>query len=64
MDSKNDKKMRILAATERIFAGEGYCFSLRSVTKLAQVNVAAVNYYFGSKLDLTKEWITNIIRAY
>lgn len=41
---------RILTAAERIYAASGFHgMSLRDVTLLAGVNLAAVNYHFGSK---------------
>ncbi len=41
---------RILKAAERIYAASGFHgMSLRDVTVLAGVNIAAVNYHFGSK---------------
>lgn len=45
-----DTKQRILDAAERLFAREGYNnTSLRAITGEADVNLAAVNYHFGSK---------------
>lgn len=44
---------RILRAAERIYAASGFHgMSLRDVTLLAGVNLAAVNYHFGSKEKL------------
>jgi AcrR family transcriptional regulator len=49
-------KERILAAAERMFADAGFDgVSLREVTSVAGVNVAAVHYYFGSKEALIEE---------
>lgn len=43
-------KQRILSAAEHHFARDGYhATSLRSITATAKVNLAAVNYHFGSK---------------
>ncbi len=40
----------ILDAAERLFAQKGYeASSIRQITKLADVNVAAVHYHFGDK---------------
>jgi AcrR family transcriptional regulator len=48
-----DPKDRILEAASRLFAEQGLeAVSLRSVTAEAGVNIAAVNYYFGSKAAL------------
>jgi AcrR family transcriptional regulator len=45
-----DTKQKILDAAESLFANEGYhCTSLRAITGKAGVNLAAVNYHFGSK---------------
>lgn len=49
-------KDRILNAAESLFATHGFmATSLREVTSLAQVNIAAVNYHFGSKENLINE---------
>lgn len=49
-------KDRILSAAEELFAQHGFAgTSLRQVTSLAAVNIAAVNYHFGSKEHLIKE---------
>jgi AcrR family transcriptional regulator len=48
--SRPDTKQRILSAAEHHFAKDGYhATSLRSITTVANVNLAAVNYHFGSK---------------
>ena len=49
-------KDRILGAAEELFALHGFAAtSLRQVTGLAAVNIAAVNYHFGSKENLVNE---------
>jgi AcrR family transcriptional regulator len=49
-------KDRILAAAEELFAQHGFAgTSLRQVTSRADVNIAAVNYHFGSKENLVNE---------
>ena len=49
-------KQRILGAAEELFARHGFAgASLRQVTSAAQVNLAAVNYHFGSKENLVNE---------
>ena len=49
-------RLRIVRAAEKLFAERGYrAMTLRDVTREARVNLAAVNYHFGSK--------TNLIRA-
>jgi AcrR family transcriptional regulator len=53
LDSTKD---RILAAAEELFAHTGVArTSLRAITALARVNLAAVNYHFGSKDGLVEE---------
>ncbi len=47
---------RILDTAEQLFAREGVmAVTLRSIASAADVNVAAVNYYFGSKEKLFEE---------
>jgi len=42
-------------AAEKIFADKGFrAMTLRDVTRQAKVNLAAVNYHFGSKTDLMR----------
>ena len=49
-------KERILGAAETLFAQHGFAgTSLRQVTSRADVNLAAVNYHFGSKENLINE---------
>ncbi len=49
-------KERILGAAEQLFAQHGFAgASLRQVTAAANVNLAAVNYHFGSKENLVNE---------
>ena len=49
-------KDRILGAAEELFAQYGFAgTSLRQVTSHADVNIAAVNYHFGSKENLVNE---------
>ncbi|AWV07322.1 TetR/AcrR family transcriptional regulator [Marilutibacter maris] len=49
-------KDRILGAAEELFAQFGFTgTSLRQVTSRAAVNIAAVNYHFGSKENLVNE---------
>lgn len=48
-----DTVQRILDAAESLFADKGFAeTSLRQITGKAQVNLAAVNYHFGSKKSL------------
>lgn len=56
----NDKQVDILLAAERLFAVKGFDgTSVRDIANEANVNVAMINYYFGSKdklLDTFFEW--------
>jgi len=46
-------KQRLLDAAESLFAQQGFPgTSLRAITQLAQANLAAVSYHFGSKENL------------
>ncbi|WP_428623035.1 TetR/AcrR family transcriptional regulator [Sedimenticola sp.] len=48
-----DTKNKILDVAEEIFAEKGYsATSMRTITSRANVNLAAVNYHFGSKAQL------------
>ncbi|AOW78415.1 MAG: AcrR family transcriptional regulator [Colwellia sp.] len=48
-------KNKILDAAEKLFATQGFNgTSLREITSQAEVNLAAVNYHFGSKKELIK----------
>lgn len=53
-------RKRIISAAEKIFADKGFrAMTLRDVTKEAKVNLAAVNYHFGSKTKLMHAVIYN-----
>jgi len=55
-DPRFSTKQRILGAAEDLFARRGFAgASLRQVTAAAKVNLAAVNYHFGSKDRLIEE---------
>jgi AcrR family transcriptional regulator len=52
-------KTRILDAAEALFMEHGFeATSLRSITATAEVNLAAVNYHFGSKEELFQAVLT------
>lgn len=55
MTEHNETATRILDAAETLFAEQGFTeTSLRSITARARVNLAAVNYHFGSKEELVQ----------
>ena len=54
-----ETKARILDAAETLFMEHGYeATSLRSLTTAADVNLAAVNYHFGTKEELFQAVLT------
>ncbi|MFT4902218.1 MAG: AcrR family transcriptional regulator [Lentimonas sp.] len=51
-------RSRIIRAAEKLFSEKGFqAMTMREVTELAQVNLAAINYHFGSKSALIHEVI-------
>ncbi len=53
---------QIVRAAEKLFAEKGFrAMTLRDVTREAKVNLAAVNYHFGSKCNLMYEVIRSHI---
>ncbi|MBU2918709.1 TetR/AcrR family transcriptional regulator [Psychrosphaera sp. F3M07] len=53
MTNKRSTKDKILDAAEQLFALTGFAeTSMRQITSKANVNLASVNYHFGSKKDL------------
>ena len=56
VQSNLSTRERILLVAETLFASHGFTgASLRQVTAAAKVNLAAVNYHFGSKENLIEE---------
>ncbi|MBL8394100.1 MAG: TetR/AcrR family transcriptional regulator [Candidatus Accumulibacter sp.] len=54
--TNSDTRERILDIAERLFMENGYeATSMRMITGAAEVNLAAVNYHFGSKEALLRE---------
>ncbi|MFK4985547.1 TetR family transcriptional regulator, partial [Klebsiella pneumoniae] len=52
----SDKKEQILAVAERLFSEQDFdAVSVRDIAKEANVNVAMISYYFGSKEKLLEE---------
>ena len=53
MNEFNEKQVEILQAAEKLFAEEGFDgTSIRNIAKEANVNIAMISYYFGSKEKL------------
>ncbi|MCW4468853.1 TetR family transcriptional regulator [Flavobacterium sp. MFBS3-15] len=58
MTDFNDKQLDILQAAEKLFAEEGFDgASIRNIAKEANVNIAMISYYFGSKEKLLEALI-------
>ena len=55
----NDKRDDILDVAEKLFAEQGFeAVSVREISKAADINIAMVSYYFGSKEKLYEEVIS------
>lgn len=53
MSNNTEARQKILSSAELLFAAEGYeATSMRQLAKAAEVNIAMVSYYFGSKEEL------------
>src|SRR5438876_7809850 len=53
MKQRRDTRSRILDVAEELFGELGLGrVSIRNITRKAKVNLAAINYHFGSKEDL------------
>lgn len=49
----NEKQIEILQVAEQLFADEGFDgTSVREIAKIANINIAMISYYFGSKEKL------------
>ncbi len=65
MASRSDTKTRILDAAEKLFAERGFSeTSLRLITSKAEVNLASVNYHFGSKKELIRAVLARYLDAF
>ncbi|MDF9826594.1 AcrR family transcriptional regulator [Ereboglobus sp. PH5-5] len=63
-EAERDTKSRILDVAERMIAGRGVQqVSIREITQEAGVNLAAINYHFGSKERLIAEVLAHRITA-
>ncbi len=59
MSELNEKQILILQTAEKLFAEKGFDgTSIRSISATANINVAMVSYYFGSKEKLLENLIT------
>lgn len=62
METNKNTKARILEAAERLFAEHGAeKTTLRKICASAEVNLAAVNYHFGSKAELINALLSRIL---
>jgi AcrR family transcriptional regulator len=60
----NEKQIEILTVAEKLFAEEGFDgTSVREIAQLAQVNVAMISYYFGSKEKLLEALVLFRIKS-
>lgn len=65
MNSKHSTKNRILDAAEALFADRGFAeTSLRTITQRADVNLASVNYHFGSKKSLIQAVFDRFLKGF
>ena len=48
----SDTRENILNTAEKLFADRGFNVSVREIVALAEVNISAISYHFGSKNDL------------
>ncbi len=61
--STHETKEQIITVAERLFADKGFAgTTLRSVVNEAGVNLAAVNYHFGSKEELFRAVVARFAR--
>jgi AcrR family transcriptional regulator len=65
-DEQNlDAKMRIYKASVTLFAQKGfYAVGVREIAKAAEVNISMINYYYGGKIGILKEIITDTLDKY
>ena len=66
MEEYNDKQVHIMEAAEKLFAQKGFeGTSVRDIAESAGVNLAMINYYFGSKEKLMEamfKWRTTFFK--
>ena len=62
MTEFNEKQLEILQVAEQLFAEEGFDgTSVRDIAKKANVNIAMISYYFGSKEKMLEALVVNRI---
>jgi AcrR family transcriptional regulator len=62
MTEFNEKQIEILRVAELLFAEEGFDgTSIRDIAKMANINIAMISYYFGSKEKLLEAIVLNRI---
>lgn len=60
VDPEATTRDRILQAAEALFAEDGFdAVSMRDITTTARVNLASINYHFGSKMALLAEVVAS-----
>ncbi len=65
MSNKRSTKTKILDAAEALFADRGFAeTSLRTITQRADVNLASVNYHFGSKKSLIQAVFDRFLKRF
>ncbi|NHN24333.1 TetR/AcrR family transcriptional regulator [Flavobacterium jejuense] len=65
MTEFNSKQIEIINITEKLFAEKGFDgTSIREIAKAAEINVAMVSYYFGSKEKLLEAIILYRVSAF
>lgn len=64
MTDFNEKQIEILQVAEQLFAEEGFDgTSVRDIAKKANINIAMISYYFGSKEKLLEALVIFRIKA-
>lgn len=65
VERTEDPRERIIAAARTVFIEQGFDLAtVREITLRAEVNVAAINYYFGSKDELISEVLSIMMEPY
>lgn len=64
MTEFNEKQIEILKVAEKLFADKGFDgTSVREIAKIANINVAMISYYFGSKEKLLEALVLHRISS-